>query len=172
MVKVGPLVISTIGSMVMGFTSLLVGLAPMGGVVLAGIGKLFDMIAGMTPQEIQLLTAAIIGLCVGMKLYRAVTDLATNAGARFTQIMEASPIVKVILILAALGAAVYVLYGRYEGFRNVVDKAWSGIQAASAIAWEQYIQPAFKAIAAYINDTLIPAWRDHLWPAIQVAWAY
>jgi len=71
----------------------------------------------------------------------------------------ANPITWVVVGLVALGAALVVAYKKSSTFRDIVQRAWSGIKSAVSSAWNGYIKPALKAFSDFITKTL--------WPAIQ-----
>src|SRR5690606_2664002 len=74
--------------------------------------------------------------------------------------LRANPIGIVITVLTALVGAIILAYNKSETFRNIVQGAWKGIQAAVSFAWNSVIKPAFNAIKDFIVNTLGPrfAW--------------
>lgn len=120
---------------------------------------------------------ALAPLAAGMLLYAgylgvvaAATKAWTIAQAAFNLVMDANPVVKIILVIGALVAAVIYAYRNFEGFRNVVDAVWQGIQAAFSAAWS-FIQPILAAIGQFIMGTVVPAlmsfWTDTVQPVFQ-----
>lgn len=108
--------------------------------------------------------------------------------------LDANPIGLVIIGIAALVAAVILAYRHSETFRNIVQAAWAGIQAAVSAAWS-FIQPIFAAIGQWITGTLAPlftrlwtgvvqpafqgigniistVWTGIIQPALQALWAF
>lgn len=82
--------------------------------------------------------------------------------------MDANPIGVVVLAVVALVAAFVLAYRNVGWFRDLVNAAWAGIQAAFAAAWA-FIQPIFAAIGNWITGTLGPAftwlWRNVIQPS-------
>jgi phage-related minor tail protein len=72
-------------------------------------------------------------------LYGAITTawaarvgIATAAQWLWNTALMANPILLVVAVLVALGAALVWAYNNVDGFRAVVDQAWAGLQAAGA----------------------------------------
>ena len=74
--------------------------------------------------------------------------------------LAANPVVLAIIAItvaiAALVAGAVYAYNNFEWFKNAVDAAWDGIQAAARFAWERVLQPIWTAISWYIQNILIP----------------
>ncbi|MFJ2249448.1 phage tail tape measure protein [Streptomyces sp. NPDC087862] len=69
--------------------------------------------------------------------------------------MNANPVGLIITGVAALVVLLVVAYKKSETFRNIVQGAWTGIQAAASVAWNSGIKPVvdgaisgFQAIGA------------------------
>ncbi len=72
----------------------------------------------------------------------------------------ASPIGIVVLAIGALVAGLVLAYQRSETFRDIVDAAWERIKDAISTAWEDWIKPAFHAIADYLVNVAMPRFLD------------
>ena len=74
--------------------------------------------------------------------------------------LAANPVVLAIIAItvaiAALVAGAVYAYNNFEWFKNAVDAAWDGIQAAARFAWERVLQPIWTAISWYIQNILVP----------------
>ena len=80
----------------------------------------------------------------------------------------ANPIFLIVAALAALVAAGVWAYHNVDWFREIVDKAWQGIQNAIDSAWE-FIKPIWASLVAWISGTLVPAFQQ-LWEYMKIAW--
>ncbi|MFE6126813.1 phage tail tape measure protein [Streptomyces sp. NPDC056437] len=137
----------------------------------AVIGWLRDMNTWLIPIGI-----AVLGLAVAMNtqaiataavtavfsIYRAamlvgaaVTNGFAGAQALLNAVMAANPVVLIVTLIIALGAALVIAYQKSETFRKIVQGAWSGIKAVAMLVWNNYLKPAidglvvgFRAVAA------------------------
>lgn len=125
--------------------------------------------------------AAIRGFSATLMASAAATKIVAAATWLWNAALRANPIGIVITVLMALVGAVVLAYNKSETFRNIVQAAWRGIQAAVAYAWNNVIKPAFMALHGFVTGTLAPAaiwlWKNVLSPAwtgisfvIKVAW--
>lgn len=94
--------------------------------------------------------------------------------------LNANPIGIVIGVIAALVAGIVLAYRNSETFRNIVQAAWQGIQAAIDFAWNNVIKPVWDALLFALgkmgefftwvwNSVIKPAW-DGLAAGISWAW--
>lgn len=88
----------------------------------------------------------VVGLVNGIKL----AFLGLNAA------MRANPIGIVVTLIAALVAGLVWAYNNVEWFRDGVNAAWAGIQAAVSFAWNSVIKPVFNALVGFVRDVLGP----------------
>jgi phage-related protein len=134
------------------------------------------------------------------------TTIATNLTKLWTTLQYAfgvamrfalGPIGLIIAAVGLLVAGIVYAYKNHEGFRNLVQKVWAGIQVAvkavvdwfvntalpwlkkvwEGIAqgavqmWENYIKPALSAIVGFFRDVVAPAamwlWQNVLLPAFK-----
>lgn len=125
-------------------TSLVGALATM---LVPVISALAGWITFITPVLVPMI-GAFLGIVGAVRLWAIAQTLLNVA-------MNANPIVRIIMIVFALVAAVVWAYQNFEGFRNVVNTVWSAIQTAfSAIGaagmwlWHTVLVPAFTATGA------------------------
>jgi hypothetical protein len=87
--------------------------------------------AGITAYAVATNAAAI-----GTAIATTATGAMTAAQAALNVVMEANPIGLIVVAVAALAAGVVYAYKHFEGFRNVVDTAWSAIKRIGLAVWE------------------------------------
>jgi hypothetical protein len=116
---------------------------------LAGAYLKTGLAAAGSAAKTLIFEAASKAVAIGTKLWAAAQWLLNAA-------MKANPIGLVITILTALVAAIVYAYNNSETFRNIVQAAWKGIQAAVKFAWENVIKPAFTALWNFIKTVLVP----------------
>ena len=68
------------------------------------------------------------------------TKIATAAQWAWNAAMTANPIGLIVLAIAAVIGAIYLLYTHFDGVREYADKAWEGIQAAWSAAGAFFTQ--------------------------------
>ncbi|MEU8704211.1 phage tail tape measure protein [Streptomyces sp. NPDC048565] len=91
------------------------------------------------------LTMGILGAySLAVRGVAAVTRAWAAAQALFNGIMALNPITLIIIGVVALGAALVVAYKKSETFRNIVQGAWSAIQAGWQVLWS-YLKPGIDA---------------------------
>jgi len=91
---------------------------------------------------------------LAISAYTLATSIATGATGAFGTVMAfiTSPIGIVILAIGALIGIFVLAYNNIEGFRNLIDVAWSFIQTKTKEIFEGYIMP-------FIRDTLMPLFQ-------------
>lgn len=111
--------------------------------VLAFVATLAKLVVGLTavfgwfvkgsPAAKAVLTA-IIMLTAGITAFTLATKIATIAQAAFDAVMDANPIMLVVIALAAVAAGVVYAYNKFKWFRDFVNgipgtisKAWKGV---------------------------------------------
>lgn len=97
--------------------------------------------------------AAVIGRMVAEKASIAVTAAVTAAQAALNAVMSANPVAMVVLAIGALVAGLIAAYNRCEGFRKVVDAAWTGIKRFASAVWDNLCK-AF----AFLSDLIGKVW--------------
>lgn len=194
----GPLLLATLGNLVDAIINIGVALAPLGTLLLGLINDFANFIAGMNPTALGIVLTTVIALVAawttfeaimstvraGMALYsaavaavRAATVAWTVAQWALNVALTANPIGIVIVALAALGAALYLLWTRSENFRTTWINNWNWIKntTAAVLDWlmgklrlwnEQFFQ-GWNQIVAFlttvgtaINNAVRGAWNS------------
>ncbi|GAA2545629.1 tape measure domain-containing protein [Neomicrococcus aestuarii] len=147
---------------------------------------LWDWLGKNTPL-LWSIAGAAAAFFTGLLIYKTVTGIigflaaARVAFLKLNAAMLANPIFIVIGLIALLVGALVYLYQTNEDARKFMDEAWAGIQKVIKIAWEQFIQPALKAIGDFLVNVLAPAlvwfWQNVVvptWNGISAAvkWAW
>lgn len=123
--------------------------------VAAGIAALIVTIAGMTLivqgaalayASFQLAAGFVSGLGFA-------TKIATAAQWAWNAAMSANPIGLIVIAIAAVVGAIYLLYTHFDGVREYADKAWEEIQAAWSAAGTFFTQLG-SAIVDAISSAL------------------
>ena len=123
--------------------------------VAAGIAALIVTIAGMTLivqgaalayASFQLAAGVVSGLGFA-------TKIATAAQWAWNAAMSANPIGLIVIAIAAVVGAIYLLYTHFDGVREYADKAWEEIQAAWSAAGTFFTQLG-SAIVDAISSAL------------------
>jgi hypothetical protein len=110
-------------------------------------------VGGFIVQHLPLfgtLTGIVLGIVGALKVW-AVAQAAINF------LMTANPIGLVAVALAGLIVGVVAAYKNFSVFRSIVQGAWSGIQTVIGFAWNNVIQPVFKALSWFMTNVLGPA---------------
>ena len=101
-------------------------------------------------------------------LARAATAVWTGIQWAFNAAMSANPVALVVIAIAALVAAVVLAYNKFDWFRNFIDAAWDGIQAAIGGVVEWFQDTAWPLIQTVIG--YIVAYYRFLFAALKVVW--
>lgn len=155
------------------------------GVLTQTLQPVLDWIAQfMTDNPAVVLT--LVGALVAYKVVTQGIAIATEAWAAIqavlNAVMDANPIMLIVIALAALAAAVVWAYTNVGWFKDAVDAAWSFIKDATAAMWEGVLKPAFTWIADNIHvvgdlftwlwvNVVQPAWEG-ISAAVSVAWEH
>lgn len=78
------------------------------------------------------------------------------------------PLVWIVAALAAVVAAIVLLWKNSETFRDIVTAVWGAVQSAISFAWERVIKPAFSALLDYwrlVAEGIAWAWENVVQPA-------
>ena len=110
--------------------------------VAAGIAALIVAIAGMTliVQGAALAYASFQLAAEFVKGLELATRIATAAQWAWNIAMSANPLGMIVIAIAAVVGAIYLLYTHFDGVREYADKAWEGIKAAWASVGEFFTQ--------------------------------
>lgn len=112
--------------------------------------------------------AAAVGLAnLAMSLWAARTAVAAAAQWALNLAMSANPIGLILALLVGLAAGLVFAYQRSETFRNIVQGAWAGIQAAVMFAWTNVLKPVFDGFMAalrFVGEVATWLWTNVLSP--------
>ncbi|HEX6498693.1 MAG TPA: transglycosylase SLT domain-containing protein [Micromonosporaceae bacterium] len=118
----------------------------------------------------------VLAAVTAFRLASAVIGVVRVAWLALSLAFTVSPLGLVIALLGLLVGALIYAWTHFQGFRNVVEAAWHGIQAAASFAWNNVLSPVFNAIRAFIVGVVAPAfvWLWHnviepVWNGIQAA---
>lgn len=163
--RMGPVLAKAVGDISSAFYQMAKAVSPLSGPVLKALGAVASAIAEIArelPWLIQLFYAVWV-----------VTKLWTLAMIAFNLVLAANPITLIIIAVVALVAAVVYAYKNFETFRNIVNAAWAGIQAAALFAWNGVLKPTFSAIwtgLQTIGRWAMWLWENALGPAFRAIW--
>lgn len=125
-------------------------------------------------------TAASVAHGIAMGVVRVATLAWTGVQWLLNAALNANPIGLVVIAVAALAAGVILAYKHSETFRQIVQAAWQGIQAAASFAWNSILKPTFDAFMValhWVGDAAMWLWHNAIEPgfagikfAIEVAW--
>ena len=110
------------------------------------------------------------------------TTVMTGAQWLLNAALSANPIGLIVGLLVGLGAAVVLAYQKSETFRNIVQGAWAGIQAAASWAWDNVLSPIFGFFTGALsaaggaatwlwNEAIMPAFNG-IGAVIDLWWNY
>ena len=141
------------------------------------LGEIVDWFNKLSPttKKVITYTAALIAVLTG--LVAIVATLAVGMGflaaAEWAVIapllLIIGKVVLVIAALAALGAAILILYNKNKGFKDAVDKTWAGIKAiiSGVVA---IVAPIVKSLWDMFKENLLEAWAI-VKPALASVWS-
>ncbi len=157
-------------------------IAPYGEMILGALTGILDFIANMDPKTLSYIVVGIIGLVTALQAAYAVSTLILVGTAAF-----ATTLGIVVFAVIAAAVAVFLLYQRFETFRNIVDAVisftmtilkayfdyfvfgWTLLANTAQWAWEHVLHPTWDAIATAATWL----WKNVLqptWDAMTVAW--
>ena len=144
-------------------------LAPVVKTVAGFIKDIADRFQALSPQ-IQQGIVVVAGLAAAMGPLLIVGGmLATAIGALLTPVGGViAAVVGVIAAVALLGVGLKHAYDNFEGFRNVVDTVWSGIQSATQGAvsfFQNIVWPALQRVFDDIGTVARLLWNNGIKPA-------
>ena len=157
----------------------LVGMGIVAGSV-AG-GPLIDTVSGLGQMATGIKAIQSLGMIQWLKELEIVTKLSAAADwllsaaqGVLNAVMDANPIVLIVLALVALAAALIWAYNNVDWFREMVDNAWASIQV-----WGQQIyslisgalaalQPAIAAVGSFIINRVSSTFST-VWTIISTA---
>lgn len=103
---------------------------------------------------------AVMAFAASERVAAIASGLLTAAQAALDVVLDANPIVLIVLAVIALVAALIYAYMHCQTFRNVVAAAFEGVRVAALAVWYA-LQAAWSGLVAGVQ------W---LWHAIQSAW--
>ncbi|MFF3147314.1 peptidoglycan DD-metalloendopeptidase family protein [Streptomyces sp. NPDC057927] len=165
-------------------------LAPLSQTVYDVIGPLLDglsWLAKNAPEVIQLMwgmyvVSNAVGLAMkaaafGIGIYNTVVALAAletwSWAAALTATGIAPLIQLIVLVIVALGLAVYEAYKHVGWFRTAVDTSWAAIKTATSFLWDKVLKPAFTgfwSILKLVGDAAMWLWQNAFVPAFKGIW--
>ena len=128
-------------------------LKPLTGPLLVLIGGLAEGI-GIVADKAPWMIAGIYGIILATKLW-------TIAMVAFNWVMSQNPIIRIVILIGLLVAAVIYAYNRFGWFRSLVQTVWSAIQTAALWAWNNVLKPTFAAIWSALQT--VGRWAMWLW---------
>ncbi|MFE2969922.1 phage tail tape measure protein [Streptomyces sp. NPDC059340] len=138
-----------------------------GGVLTAAVvsfaaGAVVGAVKGVKDLSTGLLDAgkAVRKFAQSEKFAAAMTKIWEGVQAAFNMVMEANPIVLVVIALVALAAALIYAYNHSARFRAIVQSLFAGLKTAALAVWHA-LQTAWNGIIAGIT------W---LWHGITAIW--
>lgn len=131
----------------------------------SAIGVLGDFMSWLTSGSAgaAAFQAAIVGIVTAITAYnaimgvqQAITTVVTAAQAALNLVMDANPIMLVVMAVAALVAGLVYLWNTNEGFRETVTTAWEAIKEA--------FSTAIDAICGFFSN--LAATASSIWNSI------
>ena len=137
---------------------------------LAPLSGPFMAVLGAAARGLASIAETLPWLVQGLYLAFIATRMWTLGMLLFNAVVSANPITLIIIGIVALVAAVVYAYKRWGWFREAVQAAWRGIQAAAKFAWERILRPAFTAIwqaMQFVGRIAMWLWNNAIKPAFQ-----
>ncbi|MFE5582565.1 phage tail tape measure protein [Kitasatospora sp. NPDC056531] len=105
-------------------------------------------------------TRAVRDFELGQKLAAAASKVMAAAQAALNMVMDANPIVLIVVALAALVAGLVYAYNHSEAFRRIVLSAFHAVEQAAAAVWHT-LQSIWDSLAGA---------AEKVWHGIERAW--
>jgi TP901 family phage tail tape measure protein len=105
-------------------------------------------------------TTAVRDFELGQKLAAAASKVMAAAQAALNMVMDANPIVLIVIALAALVAGLVYAYNHSEAFRRIVQAAFHAVEQAAVSVWHT-LQSIWSAVAGAAAT---------VWHGIEAAW--
>ncbi|NUS29185.1 MAG: phage tail tape measure protein [Streptomyces sp.] len=142
--------------------------AVIGGVLTAAVvsfatGAVVGAVKGIRDigKELKAATVAIRDFELGQKLAAAASKVMAVAQAALNAVMDANPIMLIVIGLAALVAGLVYAYNHSEAFRRIVQAAFRGVEQAALSVWHtlQSVWSALVGAAASVWHGIEAAWH-------------
>jgi phage-related protein len=133
------------------------------------VRAVFEKIHDFATKYEQPIKDAIIGIVSAFLLFKTITfvsSIVSGISDAFA-VLAANPIVAIGLAIAALIAALIVLYNTNSKFRDGINSAWTEIQKIFQSVYDNVIKPITDNIGKIMQDL----WTNHiqpLWAQLQV----
>lgn len=95
--------------------------------------------------------AAFVAWRGAVAAWQLVTKIATGVQVAFNAVMDANPIMLVVIGLAALVGGLILAYNKVGWFRDFVNVSFHVVAAVAQWLWGNVIRPVFSAIADHIG---------------------
>ena len=125
-----------------------------GGPIIDTVSGLGQMATGMKAIKDLGMIQYLKGLEITTKLSAAADWLLSGAQTVLNAVMDANPIVLIVLALVALAAALVWAYYNVDWFRAMVDNAWASIQV-----WGQQIYSFIAGALTGLKNAIMGAWN-------------
>lgn len=162
--------------------------------VLEKVTTLLSSMAGWMRENQTLaliLAGAVAGLAAAVIAIKVAMTVAAAATWLFNSALLANPITWIVVAIAALIAAVILMYNKFDWFKNFIDGAWKVIKAAADVFVKWFKNTAWPIIKRIIDfivgyykflwsivkwvwnlvygivETFVVFWRDKAWPIIK-----
>lgn len=103
---------------------------------------------------------------IAVRVWAAVTKIATAIQTAWDAAMDANPIGAIILAITALVAGIIYAYTHFEGFRKFVNAVWSGIKTAAGAVANWFMTYVWPTLVSVFNGIKVAA--SVLWQGIQL----
>jgi hypothetical protein len=148
----GPLLLDFLGNLLLTVIQLGVVFAPLGELMLRGLGVLFEFLANADPTVLAVIAGAIGAIILVV------------AGA-------ATPIALIVAGVVLVAGALVYAWNRFEIFRTVVMAVVNAVATAAVWLWDTVLRPTFDFIVAAV--AVLGAWWSRLYdtyigPAVEL----
>lgn len=125
----GPVLLKLLGDIVLFAVKLGIVFAPLGEILLKGLGLLFDFLANADPTVIAIIAGAIGALILAL-------------------VSASSPIALIVAGIVLVVGAITYAWNRFEVFRTVVLAVVNAVAVAAVWLWQNVLKPTFDFIVA------------------------
>ena len=139
--------------------------------VLEKVTTLLSSMAGWMRENQTLaliLAGAVAGLAAAVVAIKVAMTVAAAATWLFNSALLANPITWIVVAIAALIAAVILMYNKFDWFKNFIDGAWKVIKAAADVFVKWFKGTAWPIIKRIID--FIVGYYKFLWSIVKWVW--